>query len=77
MVRTQIQFEKATYQKLRFRAKETGESISAIVRKSVERKMDDEKLDHNWSRVMNSMGKFDSGLTDLAEKHDQYLEDKW
>jgi len=77
MIRTQIQFEKETYQKLKERSKETGESISALVRKSLDRNLDDQELDSRWQRALGSMGKFESGLKDLAEKHDSHLADRW
>ncbi|NBU70245.1 MAG: ribbon-helix-helix protein, CopG family, partial [Bacteroidetes bacterium] len=36
MIRTQIQFEKKTYEKLKARAKASGDSISEIVRRSLD-----------------------------------------
>ena len=77
MVRTQIQFEEATYQKLKERSRETGESISALVRRSLNQKLDDQEMDSRWQRALSSLGKFESGLRDLAEKHDSYMADRW
>ena len=77
MIRTQIQFDKATYFKLRTAAKESGKSISSIVRQSVDHGLDKSAKDQTWARALNSIGKFDSGLKDLAEKHDSYLADRW
>ncbi len=77
MVRTQIQFEKGTYEKLKARSKKTGSSISEIVRRALDRNMETEEFDQKWLRAAESMGKFSSGVQDLSEKHDQYLADRW
>ena len=77
MVRTQIQFEKGTYEKLKARSKSTGNSISEIVRRALVRNMETEEFDQKWRRAAESLGKFSSGLQDLSEKHDQYLDDRW
>ena len=77
MVRTQIQFEKGTYEKLKARSKATGNSISEIVRRALDRNMETEEFDQKWRRAAESLGKFSSGLKDLSEKHDQYLDDRW
>jgi hypothetical protein len=77
MIRSQIQFDEATYLKLRTAAKESGESISSIARHSVEHGLDKGAKYQAWARALSSIGKFDSGLRDLAEKHDQYLEERW
>ena len=77
MVRSQIRFDEATYLKLRTAAKESGESISSIVRHSVEHGLDKGAKYQAWARALSSIGKFDSGLRDLAEKHDQYLKERW
>ena len=77
MVRTQIQFEKGTYEKLKAKSKTTGSSISEIVRRALDRNIETEEFDQKWRRAAESIGKFSSGLRDLSEKHDQYLADRW
>jgi len=77
MVRTQIQFEKKTYEKLKTRSKASGESISEIVRRSLDSTIDRQEADQKWARAFASLGKFESGLQDLAEKHDEHLGDRW
>lgn len=77
MIRTQIQFTKESYQKLKDRSRETGKSISELVRRSLDQSMAAQDLDTRWQRALGSMGKFDSGLKDLSEKHDSYLADRW
>jgi len=77
MVRTQIQFEKQTYEKLKANSKESGKSISEIVRRSLDRMIESQESDLKWGRALKSVGKFSSGLNDLAEKHDKHLGDHW
>ena len=77
MIRTQIQFEQKTYEALKTKSSETGKSISEIVRRSLDRSIAAQEVDQKWARALNSMGKFSSGLNNLAEKHDEHLGDRW
>ncbi len=77
MIRTQIQFEQKTYETLKTKSKVTGKSISEIVRRSLDRSITDREIDQKWARALSSMGKFSSGLNNLAEKHDAHLGDRW
>jgi predicted DNA-binding protein len=77
MIRTQIQFQKKTYESLKTQSKETGKSISEIVRRSLDQTIESEETDLKWARALNSLGKFSSGLDNLAEKHDEHLGDRW
>jgi len=77
MIRTQIQFEKKTYESLKTKSKETGKSISEIVRRSLDQTIESQDYDQKWARALNSLGKFSSGLNNLAEKHDEHLGDRW
>ena len=77
MIRTQIQFEQKTYEALKIKSNETGKSISEIVRRALDRSIAAQEADLKWRRALNSMGKFSSGLNNLAEKHDDHLGDRW
>jgi predicted DNA-binding protein len=77
MIRTQIQFQKTTYESLKTKSKETGKSISEIVRRSLDQTIEHQEADLKWRRALKSMGKFSSGLNSLAEKHDEHLGDRW
>ena len=77
MIRTQIQFEKKTYEALKTKSNETGKSISEIVRRSLDRSIAEQEIDQKWVRALSSIGKFSSGLNNLAEKHDDHLGDRW
>ena len=77
MIRTQIQFEQKTYESLKTKSNETGKSISEIVRRALDRSIAAQEVDQKWARALRSMGKFSSGLNNLAEKHDDHLGDRW
>ena len=77
MIRTQIQFQKETYECLKTKSKETGKSISEIVRRSLDQTIESQETDQKWARALSSLGKFTSGLNNLAEKHDEHLGDRW
>ena len=77
MIRTQIQFEQKTYESLKTKSKETGKSISEIVRRSLDQTIESQETDLKWRRALQSMGKFSSGLNNLAEKHDEHMGDRW
>jgi predicted DNA-binding protein len=77
MIRTQIQFQKTTYDSLKIKSKETGKSISEIVRRSLDQAIESQECDQKWARALSSLGKFSSGLNNLAEKHDEHLGDRW
>lgn len=77
MIRTQIQLETQTYEKLKAKSKGSGKSISEIVRRSLDQTIQSQESDLKWARALNSLGKFTSGLDNLAEKHDEHLGDRW
>ena len=77
MIRTQIQFQKKTYESLKTKSKETGKSISEIVRRSLDQTIESQETELKWHRALQSMGKFSSGLSNLAEKHDEHMGDRW
>jgi len=77
MIRAQIQFRETTYKKLKERAKDSGKSISELVRGSLDQTLDQAEMEKKWARALQSLGKFESGLGDLSEKHDEYLGNRW
>ena len=78
MVRTQIQFEEQQLARLRRRAAEEGISVSALVRRMVE-KVDDENPSREelWERASALVGRFNDGAKDVARRHDDYLEEAY
>ena len=77
MIRTQIQFEQKTYETLKTKSQATGKSISELVRRSLDRSIAEQEIDQKWVRALSSMGKFSSGLNNLAEMHDEHMGDRW
>lgn len=77
MIRTQIQFEEADYERLKREAGRQACSISAFVRESVKQKLSESEAKAGQGSVMELAGKYRSGQDDLAENHDAYLNDGW
>ena len=78
MKRVQVQLTEEQVAALRKLAESTGEGMSATVRGAVDDLITKHERDALWERAMSVVGKFHSGLGDLAENHDYYLgEDKW
>lgn len=74
----EIQFTEEQVQALREVARNEGCSIAAVVREAVSRRLsrrDRASREKLIRRARASMGKFRSGVRDLAENHDRYLED--
>lgn len=77
MIRAQIQFTDVAYKKLRERSKNSGKSISELVRRSLDQTLDQQEMEKRWARALQSAGRFKSGLNDLAEKHDEHMGARW
>jgi len=73
MRRVQLQFsdEQATY--LEARAAAAGESIAAVVRAAVDAQRDTDERRRRIDAALSVVGKYRSGLTDVSERHDDYL----
>jgi hypothetical protein len=78
MVRTQIQLTEQQLRKLRARARERGLSLAEMIRRCVDVALSDESNDRAtlYERAARIIGRFPDkgGATDLALKHDSYLE---
>lgn len=76
MVRTQIQLTEEQYRQLKKRAAAEGVSMAELIRNGVERflripgGLTDDELRAGARRLM---GKFRSGESDIARRHDDYL----
>lgn len=75
MVRTQIQLEEEQMQWLRQKASEKGVSISQLIREglAVYRANDERLPEDKKKRAMAAVGRFESKISDISEKHDAYL----
>ena len=76
MVRTQIQLREEQARRLRRAARAQGVSLAEMVRRCIERALVDEGLTARWERALQAGGAFHDrrGATDVAERHDAYLE---
>lgn len=76
MVRTQISLPEEQYEKLKKRAAGKGVSMSELVREGIDLVLsapDGLSRDEMKKRALEMIGKYNSGLTDVSEKHDEYL----
>ena len=81
MIRTQISLTEEQHRRLTRAARTRGISLAEVVRQAVDAQVPDEEEERRraWERAKSVFGKFDSGLGDLAERHDDYLSegDRW
>lgn len=77
MIRTQIQLELPTYERLKKRAAELQCSISELARQGIEEKLARHAQEKKWTTSFEAIGRHGSGLKDLSERHDDYLADGW
>lgn len=71
MIRTQISLTEEQHRRLRSEAERRGVSMAAVIREAVDRLLR-ERGDRR-ERLASAAGVADSGLGDLAERHDDYL----
>lgn len=72
--RTQVYFPKELFRRLEKKAKKESKSSAAVIREAVERYLEQEReIDWDNDPIFKLAGLGDSGLGDLAAKHDEYL----
>lgn len=64
------------YEEVKRQAAEMQCSISELVRQSIEEKLAKQKQEAKWAASLTVLGRYGSGLGDLSEKHDDYLNDE-
>ena len=81
MIRTQIQLTEEQARRLRDEARQSGQSVAELIRQSVDR-----YLEHNAAfpsgvvsrlSALEVAGRFRSGKSDVAVKHDDYLDESY
>ena len=81
MVRTQIQLTERQARELKRMAAREGVSMAEVIRKAVDAKIREGSGEVPWEekvrRARAVMGKFRSGLKDVAERHDHYLAEEY
>ncbi len=78
MLRTQIRLSDQQHARLRTEARRQGRSIAALVRESVSEYLARQEVvdrEEPVRRALAAAGRFGSGVPDLAENHDRYLEE--
>lgn len=75
MIRSQIQFEEEQLNWLRNESKARGVSISQLVREGIDlfKEMKQQSPNQRKAKALQAIGKYSSGKSDIAEKHDKYL----
>ncbi len=75
MLRTQVQLDESQYQKLKALAAERSQSISQLVRESVELYLSTAQGRDEWVRLREAVGQCSDkdGAGDVARRHDEYL----
>ena len=77
MERTQISLSREQAQRLRRVAAQRGVSMAHLIREAVDSYVPDSAADRRdrARRALAAAGRFHSGLSDLSERHDEYLAD--
>jgi hypothetical protein len=75
MIRTQITISERQARRLRRLAAERGVSMAHLIREAIEAYAPDDEAAKaaRIERALAAAGRFDSGLTDVSERHDDYL----
>ena len=75
MRRVQVQFTTEQLAGLARTARETGGSVSLVVRQAVDAWLREDERGRRADEALAVVGAFRSGLGDLADRHDDYLDD--
>ena len=75
MNRVQLQLTDSQLEALRHRSAATGRSIAALVREAIEAWIAEDERQRRVDRAVAAIGGFHSGVGDLAENHDAYLDE--
>jgi predicted transcriptional regulator len=73
MKRVQVQFTDEVARELEERAEVSGQPVAALVRQAVAGWLAEDDRQRRWDRAVAAIGGFHSGHDDIAENHDQYL----
>ncbi|HEU0235442.1 MAG TPA: hypothetical protein VFR14_03260 [Candidatus Limnocylindrales bacterium] len=75
MERVQFFLEASQVGVLRQRSAATGRPIAALVREAIDAWIAQDESRERIDRALGAIGGFHSGLGDLAEQHDRYLDE--
>jgi hypothetical protein len=80
MIRTQVQLTENQARTLRAMAAEQNKSVAELIRQSVDdliRRSASVDMAERRRRAIAAAGRFRSGQTDIAERHDDYLDETY
>jgi hypothetical protein len=81
VIRTQIQLTEAQSRKIRETARQSGVSAAEIIRRSIDRYLEQEAIatpaTEGRLSALKVVGLFRSGLHDVAARHDAYLDEAY
>lgn len=80
MIRTQIQLTEEQSLRLHQAARRTGVSAAEVIRRSVDRYLEQEVVTTGGASrlaMLDVIGKWSSGLSDISERHDDYLDEAY
>ena len=75
MQRVQVQFTKDQLDALERAAAGSGHSVASVVREAVDAWLAEDVRRRRIDRALEAIGAYHSGLGDLAENHDRYLDE--
>ena len=78
MERTQISLTTEQASRLRRLARQRRTSMASLIREAIEQvhpEDESQSLDARWARALRAVGGARSGVPDLAENHDAYLDE--
>jgi len=73
MIRTQIQLDEEQYRRLQEVAREEKVSMAELVRVGADLAIAQYERRKRWGRASALIGRFSSGRSDVAQRHDRYL----
>ena len=73
MIRVQVQLTEQQAAKVRRLADDRGVSVAALVRDAVDELTETSEQEARWERALATVGKYRSSLSDVSERHDDYL----
>ena len=80
MIRTQVQITEKQAEGLRELAHKNDVPMAELIRQAIDdllRKSRDLSYDERCRRLLALAGKYDSGLTDISTRHDDYLDEAY
>jgi hypothetical protein len=79
LIRTQIQLTEEQSARLRQAARRSGVSTAEVIRRSVDRYLEQDAAAPGGTRraMLEVIGRWSCGLTDIADRHDDYLDEAY